>query len=298
MTRVTHNMLGQRSLAGLQGSLTRLAQIQEHLSTGRVINRPSDDPAGATSAMQVRSSLTQERQHVRNADDGLGWLAQIDNALDAIGDQVGRARDLALQGANSGSMGDASRNALAAEVEQLRQGVIAGANATYLDRPVFGGLTAGPVAYDADGTYVGTPDADGGVKRTVADGVVVRVDVTGPAVLDDADGDSVMTHMDNLVTGLRTGDQTMIETAIGKLTDASNRIDTMRADVGTRVQRIEWAKAQADDKEISLTNSLSEIENADLAKTVVELQLQEVAYQAALSATGRVIQPSLLEFLR
>ena len=46
------------------------------------------------------------------------------------------------------------------------------------------------------------------------------------------------------------------------------------------------------------TSALSEVENTDLAKAIVDLQLQEVAYQAALAATARVMQPSLLDFLR
>jgi len=63
-------------------------------------------------------------------------------------------------------------------------------------------------------------------------------------------------------------------------------------------ERIEQSAQAADDAKMSLTNNLSSIENADLAETTVHLKLQEVAYQAALAATSRVMQPSLLDFLR
>src|SRR4051794_587332 len=148
VTRVTQHMMSSHSMDAMQTSLSRLAKLQEQLSTGRVLNRPSDSPADTTSAMRIRSSLTDVKQYARNAADGDAWLGQIDSALTSATDQVRRARDLALQGANQGAMGPAAREALATEVDQIREGVLTTANATYLGRPVFGGVTAGSAAYD------------------------------------------------------------------------------------------------------------------------------------------------------
>ena len=64
------------------------------------------------------------------------------------------------------------------------------------------------------------------------------------------------------------------------------------------LHRVEAAIRTAGDNELRLATSLSDVENADLPKTVVDLQMQQVAYQAALGATARVMQPSLLDFLR
>lgn len=292
--RITQNMMSRQSLAGLQAGLGRLSQIQEQLSTGRIINRPSDDPSGTTSAMRLRTSLAQQRQYSRNADDGQGWLNQTDGTLASVGDQVRRAHDLALQGANSGAVGGQARIALATEVDQIREGLLATANTTYLGRPIFGGITAGSTAYDATGTYTGMP---GEVRRTVGDGVTLRVDTAGSAVFGP-DADSVFQHLADLSTALRGGDDAGISAAIGKLGTDGDRVATARADVGTRGARIEQTRQLADDAVLSLTSALSEIENTDLPKATVDLKLQEVAYQAALGATARVMQPSLLDFLR
>ncbi|MFC7504870.1 hypothetical protein ACFQRR_22655, partial [Nocardioides sp. GCM10030258] len=97
--RVTQRMLTEGSLSNLQQGLGRLAKVQEQLSTGRVINRPSDNPTGTTAAMRLRSSMADQAQYTRNAQDGIGWLTQIDTALDSATSTVRRARDLALQGA-------------------------------------------------------------------------------------------------------------------------------------------------------------------------------------------------------
>jgi flagellar hook-associated protein 3 FlgL len=294
ITRVTQNMMTRGSLAGMQASLARVAKLQEQLSTGRVLNRPSDSPTDTTSAMRLRSSLADVKQYSRNAGDGVAWLAQIDSALTAASDQTRRARDLALQGANQGAMGPTAREALATEVDQLRDGLIATANVTYLGRPVFGGVTAGPVAYDATGTYVGTP---GTVNRTVGDGVAIAVNVDGQTAFGPA-GSSVFDHLAALSTALRAGNQAGIEASISALKADGDRIVTTQADVGSRQNRVQTAKQAASDAELGLRNSLSEVENADLPKTIVDLQMQQVAYQATLGATAKVIQPSLLDFLR
>lgn len=294
ITRVTQNMMTSRSLNSLQLSLNRLARVQEQVSTGRVLNRPSDSPTDTTAAMRIRASLADQRQYARNAQDGLGWLGQIDATLTSVTDQVRRARDLALQGANSGSMSTQAREALATEVEQIREGMLASANTTYLGRPVFGGITAGSQAYDASGTFVGVA---GVVSRTVADGSVVAVNVDATAAFGPAGGD-VFADLDALALALRTGDDAGILTGIGALSDGLDRVTATLADVGTRALRVERAALAAGDKELALTTSLSELENTDLPRAMVDLQMQEVAYQAALASTARVMQPSLLDFLR
>lgn len=292
--RVTQRMLTQTSVDYLQLGLGRLAKVQEQLSTGRVLNRPSDNPTDVTAAMRLRGSIAQQDQYSRNADDGIGCLSQIDSTLGVVTDAVRRGRDLALQGANTGAMGPAAREALATEVDEIRAGLVATANATYLGRPVFGGVTGGPNAYDQSGNYVGVP---GTVSRRVADGVTVQVDVDGRDVFGDG-ASSVFAELDALATALRAADTAAISTAIDELATRVNTVTTARTTAGTRLDRIERADAAAAEASQSLAASLSTLENTDLAKAAVDLQLQEVAYQAALSATSRVLQPSLLDFLR
>jgi flagellar hook-associated protein 3 FlgL len=293
-------MLSKQSFNGLQTAMNRVAKVQEHLTTGRLINRPSDDPTGASSAMRIRSNVALREQYQRNATDAMGWLSQADSTLSSMGDQVRRAYEISLQGANSGSMGPDALRALATEVDQIREGMIDAANTQYLDRPVFGGVTNTGIAYNAAGK-VNDPTAvtPTGVLRTVGDGAQVRVDVDARATFgDDSANDSVFDHLADLSAALKAGDQVAIEASIAKLDGDGKRITTMQATVGARTNSVENAQAIAADGELTLRTALSEIENVDLAKATVDLNLQQVAYQAALGATARVIQPSLLDFLR
>lgn len=295
ISRMTQKMMSDRALLGMQTGLDRLAKVQEQLTTGRVINRPSDDPTATTSAMRIRGSVAAQKQYSRNANDALAWLNQIDATFTSVTDQVHRARDIALQGANDGAMGPQAREALATEVDQLREGLITTANASYLGRPVFGGVTGGTAAYAADGTWIGV--TGDGVVRTVGEGVKIRVDVEGPTAFGPT-GDSLFDHLEALSTALRSGSTVGMQAAIGNLGSDSSRITDVQSSIGARTNRIEQAQTAAGDAQLSLTNTLSEIENTDIAKATVDLQLQEVAYKAALAATSRVMQPSLLDFLR
>ena len=294
ITRVTQSMMSTRALTSMQGSLTALARTQEQLSTGRVLNRPSDNPTDTTSAMRIRSAMADQQQYARNGQDGQGWLGTIDATLQSMVSQVTRARDLALQGANAATSGQTARDAMAAEVDQIREGLIAGANTQYLDRPVFGGATTGAVAYDSNGQYVGVPST---VNRTVADGVRVQVNVNGEDAFGPA-GANVFDQLAQLSADLRAGNQAGIESAITNMKSSADRILSSLADVGTRAARIDSAVQGAGDTKIQLGNQLSELENTDIAKATVDLQMQQVAYQASLAATARLVQPSLLEFLR
>jgi len=288
-------MLTRNSLASLQANLSRTAKLQEQLSTGRNINRPSDSPTGTAAAMRLRDDLAATGQYQRNAQDGAAWLGTIDNTLTSITDQAREARDIALQGASAGGGGQAGRDALAGSVDELRKNLLASANTTYLGRPIFGGITAGNQAYDpTSGTFVGTP---GDVTRTVGDGVKIRVNVDADAVFG-ADGDSIFTHLSDLSTSLRSGNDAGIQTGIAALNKDLDRLAMAHAEVGTRAKRVDAANQTGADTELRLKSSLSDVENADLPKVIVDLQMQQTAYQAALASTARVMQPSLLDFLK
>ncbi|GAA3801818.1 flagellin [Nocardioides panacisoli] len=292
--RVTQRMLAQNSLGSVQSGLGRLAKVQEQLTTGRVLNRPSDSPTATTAAMRIRSERAAQEQYARNAQDGLGWLTQIDSTLGSVTDTVRRAREVGLQGNNTGSVGQVARDALATEVDGLRADLVSQANSTYLDRPVFGGITSGSKAYDDAGNFVGVV---GNVNRRVGDGVVVKVDVDGNTVFGDG-ATSVFAELDGLSAALRSGNTTAIGASLDALAARLDTVTSARTAVGATQNRVERAAQSATDAKAALDGDLSNVENADLAATTVELQLAEVSYQASLAATSRVLQPSLVDFLR
>lgn len=295
--RITQRLMVERSLGSLQTGLGRLARSQEQLSTGRVINRPSDSPTGTNDAMRLRTQITSDTQHARNASDGLSYLGRTDEALSRMVDGLRRARDLVVQGASTGSAGVQAREAIATELEQIRASMLSLANTQHMGRALFGGTSGQPQAYSADGTFIGDRHD---VVRVVGDDMSVKVNTAGPAAFETAGGANLFGILDETIQRMAGP-----LAAPDELGDSLAQIDAVQstmlsalADVGTRYGRVEDALSTLGSLEITNKTALSEVENVDIAKAIVDLQMQEVAYQSALGATARVLQPSLLDFLR
>lgn len=294
INRVTQQTVQRSTLANLQLNLGRMADLQAKMSGGKVITRPSDDPSGTGQAMQVRAERRAAEQHARNADDGAGWLTTIDGALQTSVASLRKARDLTVQGANSGAMSQTARDAIAVELEGIRDALLDQANTRYNGRSVFAGTSDAPQAFDA-GTYTWNGSATGSVQRRLGPEQTVRADQDGAAAFGQGAG-SAFALIDRIVADLRGG----VDVS-ARLTEIDDRMTVMLgelADVGARHNQVMGAQTALQKTTMDLSSQLSGIEDIDLAEIIVELQMQEVAYQGALGATARVLQPSLMEFLR
>jgi flagellar hook-associated protein 3 FlgL len=244
--------------------------------------------------MQFRTDARTYEQYGRNADDGLGWLGTIDTALNGALQQVHRVRNLTLQGMSAGSGGSPdAREAIAVEIDNIRQGLIGVANTKYLDRPVFGGTTSGTSAYSEDGSYTGDT---GTVQRSVGDNTKVKVNAAGPETFGE--GDNQLFDVLASISDKLRNDPASLSTDLGRLDSTKTVMLTRLSDVGARYGRIEHMRTEADNRVLELKTQLSDVEDIDLPATITDMQLQQAAYQAALAATAKVVQPSLVDFLR
>jgi flagellar hook-associated protein 3 FlgL len=293
--RITQRAVALTSLQGLNRNLDTMSKLQQQLTSGRLINNPSDSPTGTNRAMQTRSSQASVAQYARNISDGQSWLGQTDSTLQQMLDTSRKVRDLTVQGSNAGSMSDASRTALATEVANLRESLLGLANTTNQGRPLFGSITTGPKAYDSTtGAFVGL--TGGEVTRRVSDTEVVRVDLSGPEAFGPAGNDLFA------VVGRIATDLTANPTALAQdLTDLDGIMKNMLsavADVGARAARMDREAVINSDQALNLHATLAETESIDLPNTIMKLQMQQVGYQAALSATAKAISPTLMDYLR
>jgi flagellar hook-associated protein 3 FlgL len=291
--RITQRSISNATMAGLQANLARMQSIQEKLSSGRAIGRPSDSPTGTMAALRLRADLNRYTQLDRNADDGMARLATADNALTDGLAILREVRDAVLQGAN-GSLGPNEREALAAQVDGLRSSLLAVANTKYLQQPIFAGTAGTNTAYDSAGVYQGN---DGTVTRTIAPGVKVAVSATGEEVFGTP-GNDIFTVLGDIAGNLRNDPQALTSVDLGALDAGYLRMQNALASVGSRYHQIEIMQARNQANQLESKNQLSEVEGVDLPAAIVEMQLQEVAYQAALGATAKALQPTLMDFLR
>ncbi|GAA2735708.1 flagellar hook-associated protein FlgL [Pedococcus aerophilus] len=302
MTRVTPATLNSGVMAGLQSSLSRLQQTQEQLSSGRRLSRPSDSPVDTVAAMQLRAERKQADQLSRNIDDGMAWLNTSDQALSQTSTVLNRVRTLVLAGANS-TNGPEERRAMAAEVDQLREAVLGIANTQYLGRPVFAGTQDTAVAFDpTTGAYAGNTQT---VKRTVSPDAAsgtLAVSVTGDqaftTLLADPAAPSGQGLLARISSALRSGDLSALGTSLTQLDRASEAVRSTQTTVGARTNRLLATQAGGEVRADAVAAKLASVEGIDLAKTITDLTLQQTAYQAALGAAAKVVQPSLMDFLR
>jgi flagellar hook-associated protein 3 FlgL len=289
--RITHASMARKVTSNMQRSLQKLEQLQEQISSNRQILRPSDSPVGTVAALRLRAELGRNEQIARNLDDATAWLASADGTLSAVNDQVTRARDLTIQ-AQNGALGQTERDAIATEIDAIRQGLIGLANTRYLDRSIFAG-TVETAAYDANGNFVGQPAT---VERTIAPGVRVQVNLNGDELFGPPGAD-LFRVMSDLATAIRT-DPTTIDTALSALDARTTVIQQHHAEVGARTNRILTMQDRNLSGASTLKQNLSQVEDVDLPQAIMEMRIRETAYHAALQTTAMVIQPSLVDFLR
>jgi flagellar hook-associated protein 3 FlgL len=290
--RISNQMMVQASLAHLRDNLARLSDLQEEASSLKRLRKPSDAPADVVSAMALHASINRNDQFSRNIDDAAAWLGSADGALTSVVAQLQRVRDLVIQARNA-STDSTARAGIASEIDSIKASLVGTANSQYAGRPVFGGTAAGGAAYQADGTYVGVSTA---VERTIAPGQRVQVNVNGDEVFGPP-GDNVFTLLGEISAAVRS-DPTQLNTLGANLDTRTLNIQTELAEVGARFKRVDDMKSQNTSDSLTMKQNLSNVEDADLAEVMMNLQTQQVAYQAALQATARAIQPSLADFLR
>ncbi|MBT1668067.1 flagellar hook-associated protein 3 [Curtobacterium flaccumfaciens pv. flaccumfaciens] len=292
ITRVTTQMSMAAASARLQAGAARVAELTDQATTLRAIQRPSDDPVGTASSMQVRKEQAAAAQYSRNANDAAAWLATTDSALSGVYSVLNNVRDLSVRAANSGTMSDTDRDAFVTQFRSLKADLEARANTTYGTRSVFAGSSTAAVAYDpATGWAASGTD----VSRRVGDGTTVRVDTTGTAVFGSGD-DSVFGMIDSIVSDLQNG--VNVNARIGDVDAALGTVRGAQADVGVRHAAALAAQDSLKSATVSLESRRADIEDVDLAKAVLDLQVQQTNYQAALAVTAKVLQPTLMDYLR
>lgn len=291
ITRVTTMTMMQSSARHLQHAASQLARAQERASGFTAITKPSDDPSATASAIQVRAAQAQNAQYARNIQDGNGWLATIDAALGSTTSLIGRARDLTLQGANDGAMSPTQKEAIAIELESIRDLLLSEANTSYLGRSVFAGTSDAGAAFEAGYAFTG---GQGSVERRIAEGATVRVDADGGEVFGVGD-DSLFATIDRIAADLRAG--VNVKGRVAELDGHRNDVLAARSAVGARHGTVLAAGETNLTDKVDLEASRSRLEDLDIAETAIELQMHALAHQAALSATARALRPTLMDFL-
>ncbi|AKX93493.1 flagellar hook-associated protein FlgL [Moorella thermoacetica] len=304
--RVTNRMLNNNVIRNINRNLENMARTQEQMSSGKRVNRPSDDPIVVARVLAFKTSIAANDQYKKNMEDAKGWLDASESVLGMATDVLQRARELAVYGSN-GTMPPESMDALGKEVDQLLDEMMQVANTSYGGRYIFGGsqTTATPFVSNSSSTddpveYNGDSAA---LNWEIAPGVTISVNENGDqifmqAINNGSATESIFKLLNDLSAALHGGTATDVSATLNKFDQAIDHILNIRATLGAKSNRMEMAMSRLEDTQIGLTQTMSKLEDIDLAETVMNYKTQENVYLASLSTGAKVLQPSLIDYLR
>jgi flagellar hook-associated protein 3 FlgL len=301
-TRITHSMVSRQVLTDIQEVSSRIAKTQQKLASGKEITKPSDDPYATSRALALSGSLEQIKQYERNLSEANSWTITTNTALSSINDVAQRARTLLVQAGND-TYDQTSRTAIADEIDQLIDTMKGDANAQVAGSYVLSGTKSDTAPYTVNGAdaYNGNT---GAVYRQIGPGVAVQINTVGSNVLGNGvsgDGGLIGVLRDislHLRGGTVADGNALRTTDLQRLDSSMDTLSQAIAVVGATTNRLTNAASRLAELEQSTTSLLSDTQDADMAQTMIDFSTQQSVYQSALAAGAKIVQSSLLDFLR
>lgn len=282
-------------LQNLSRSYTEMAKTQDQLATGKKIAKPSDDPVVATNGIRYRTNITNVEQYERNLNEVYNWMEASDSALDKANSVLHRIRELAVQTSND-TYDDAQRLQVAKEVRQLKEHIAEIGNTKVNNKYIFNGTSTDQKPVDTNTTPTTVATNTSPVVVEISKGVELQVNTDATRVFSP----QLFADIDQFIKDLETPGTT--NTDIGKsITSMESHLDNVlseRATQGARQNRVELVANRLSEQYVISNRILANNEDADIEKVITDLKIQESIHRAALSVGSRIIQPSLMDFLK
>ena len=290
--RITSFAIFNQMTKSLQEGMREMFLYSERLSSGKKINKPSDDVYGMMDAMGYKVTLNEIDQYKKNIDDADSHLGITDTVMSSVATIISRAREIAVQTA-TGTQTAGDRAVASEEIANLRDEALRLSQTKFRDRYIFSGYKTDTVSFNAGFIYQGDSNK---INVLVDRDSTIAVNVTGTEAFSWG-GETYFETLDNLYNALRNNNQSEIQSSITSLDNATNQVANVRADVGARMNYIERLKSSQEDRDTSLKTLLSNTEDTDIAETVSELAKIQVSLEALRASGAKVLSQSLMDFL-
>lgn len=301
--RVTQGMISQNSLRNISKSYEKLSKINEQAQTGKRFTKTSDDPVAAVKSLQYSTALFRNEQYKNNLNEAQNWIDTSETSVTEIIDIMSNIRDKVLDAAN-GTKQPEDLAAIGVEIGQMKNQIIDAMNTQMLGKFVFNGTNTNvkPVVENADGTYTfnfeNYTDANA-VQANISDGITLNVNSNPISAFGgQANGQNVIEMLTDLENSLKNGTFANSDDALGSIDQFKEVMSAERSDLGARSNRVDLVGSRLTSQYQLLKNAKSDNEDVESEKAILDLLQQETVNRAALATTAKVIQPSLVDFLR
>jgi flagellar hook-associated protein 3 FlgL len=300
--RITTQMTTTGVLANINNVQQQLATTQQQLSTGLSINQPSDNPYGASLAIQLKNDLQNLGNYQSSVTDGTAWSSAADTSLSNVMSMLQRAQELTIQASN-GDESATDLSATADEIDQLADAMKQEANAQYNGQYIFSGTATGTAPYSTSTGDVFQGNT-GSIQRTIGPNSNLQVNVDISGLLGSGSGaadgkllDTLRTVAADMRSGNSTGVADLSSNQLGNLQNSLNSLEQLQANVGAVQNRLSMASTRIQGLQNSDTAALSNDEDVNMAQAMTTFSNQQAAFTAALRAGANIVQSSLMDFL-
>jgi flagellar hook-associated protein 3 FlgL len=300
--RITTQMTTQQVLGNINSIQDQLATTQEELSTGKSINQPSDNPYGASLAVQLNTDLAGLSTYTNNVTDGTAWTQAATSSLTNVSSMLQRVQALVVQASN-GAESPSDLAATASEVNQLTDAIKQEANTQYNGQYIFSGTATGTAPYSSatGDVYQGN---SGAVTREIGPNSSLQVNADISQLLGSGQGsgdgkllDTLRTISSDLTSGTSASVADLQGNQLNNLQNSLNTLEGLQATVGAAQNRLTLASTRIQNLQTSDTAALSNTEDANMAATMTAYSNEQAAFTAALRAGANIVQSSLMDFL-
>jgi flagellar hook-associated protein 3 FlgL len=293
--RVAHKTMWDTTRYQLGNITNELTESSNIVATGKRINSLKDDPVAFTRVLNLKSNLSDLGQINKNLTTAQTWLDAGETALGSVQDMVTESKILAIAMRNDTVSAEDRR----ISAEQIRGYILeieSLANTRVQGQYIFSGTKTDTASFQLDDQQNPTTATYSGNSTTfevkTGNSTTIEVSQNGDSLFSD-----LFSSMIELLNALENDDGAGIETGIADLDTDFETINTAIADIGAKGVRVETKEKIIQDLNLSYTESRSKLEDADIIEAVSHLKSTELAYQAALAATSKLMTMSLVDFL-
>lgn len=296
--RVSTLMMYQQNMRGITDSQSAWLGYGEQMSTGKRVNRASDDPVAASQAVVLSQAQAQNSQYATARTFATQRVSIEEKTLSQVTTAIQSAQEKIVYAGN-GTLSDDDRASLATDLEGIRDQILNLANSTDGNgRYIFAGYKTDAAPFDADGTYNGGSE---NVEQQVDSARTMVIGHTGNLVFDkdpasmSADADSnIFVALNKVIDALKTpvGDDESLKEVSSEAIDRANRsmkgalnnVLTVRAELGTQLNELDKLDSLGDDRALAQTQQMSNLVDVDWNETISNYTMQQTALQAAYKA--------------
>ncbi len=294
--RVTNSMMLKTLTDGIYKVTADMMKSQERLSSGKKINRLSDDPVAFGEVMEHKDLISALNQYSRNIDYATEQLEHAETSTSKFTDSLIRIKELAVSMASE-TVSTSGRLDTVYEVQLLKEHLIDSANTNINNKYIFSGFKTDVKPFDATGAYAGDSN-----ERTlnVAPGTRFVHGLSGDRIfkgVGNPAGADIFQIVTDFITALQNDDTAAIQTSVGTIDDALRQIGDATSEIGARISRLQVQKQSTDEFLLQTKTLLSDIEDTDITEVAIALSYSQNSLEALQLTTAKFSKLSIFNFI-